>query len=411
MSRGARREQILEAAATLFASGGLRASMKDIADACGMLPGSLYHHFPSKESIVIELVRRYQDDLDAIAAGALAKLDAPDARPLLDRVVELGSEIAGCAARHPGALLATLYEAPSGAGEELRQLADRTPDSIHDAMLGLLEAGRSAREVRARVDLSSLSTRLCQSMLRHGITNAYLGPGARRPPELRCRLVLEGIAAQVPTRAALDRSAALAAARAAVARWSELDADTDERDALLRAAAREEFGRRGYDATTLREIAEVSGLSTGTVYRLYPSKAELLDAVMGAYTAKRQLAWDAVMGSGSTPLEKVDALTWLYIRLSERFGAEYQLQMGVVRQSPKEMGSVVRPGRWSDVEVLLAEGVASGELRLVGGTTSAYSRCVYEALWTPQDVVDGIGARAAHALARDTVLAGALVRR
>jgi len=278
-------------------------------------------------------------------------------------------------------------------------------------MLALLDAGRGARQVRARVDLSSLSTRLCESMLRHGITNAYLGPAARRPPALRCRVVLQGIAARVPSRAALDRSGALTAAKDAVARWPELDAGVDERDALLRATAREEFGRRGYDATTLREIADASGLSTGTVYRLYPSKAELLDAVMGAYTAKRQLAWDAVMASGSTPLEKVDALTWLYIKLSERFGAEYQLQMGVVRLSPKAMGSAVRPARWSDVEALLVEGVASGEVRLEGGTAPAYARCVYEALWTPQDVVDRIGVRAAHALARDTVVVGALVRR
>jgi AcrR family transcriptional regulator len=268
-----RREQILEAAAALFATAGLRASMKEIADACGMLPGSLYHHFDSKEAIVIELVRRYQDDLDGVASAARAALAADDGRPVLDRVVELGGAIAACGARHPGALLATLYEAPSGAGDELRQLARQTPDSIDEAMLGVLVAGRQAREVRPRVDLASLSTRLCQSMLRHGITNAYLGPSARRPPELRCRLVMQGIAADVPTKAALDRSQALAAAKAAVGRWPELDSAVDERDALLRATAREEFGRRGYDATTLREIAEASGLSTGTVYRLYPSKA------------------------------------------------------------------------------------------------------------------------------------------
>ncbi len=55
-SDGARRAEILETAATLFASSGLRTTLKDIADACGILPGSLYHHFDSKEAIVIELV-------------------------------------------------------------------------------------------------------------------------------------------------------------------------------------------------------------------------------------------------------------------------------------------------------------------------------------------------------------------
>ena len=35
---------------------GFRASLKEIADARGILPGSLYHHFDSKEAIIIELV-------------------------------------------------------------------------------------------------------------------------------------------------------------------------------------------------------------------------------------------------------------------------------------------------------------------------------------------------------------------
>ena len=37
---------------------------------------------------------------------------------------------------------------------------------------------------------------------------------------------------------------------------------------MLRAVARAEFGRRGYEATTVRDIAKAAGLSTGTVYRL-----------------------------------------------------------------------------------------------------------------------------------------------
>ena len=45
---GSRRTEILETAATIFASAGFRASLQEIADACGILPGSLYHPFGSK---------------------------------------------------------------------------------------------------------------------------------------------------------------------------------------------------------------------------------------------------------------------------------------------------------------------------------------------------------------------------
>ena len=33
-------------------------------------PGSLYHHFESKEAILVELLRRYHTDLDRIAEHA-----------------------------------------------------------------------------------------------------------------------------------------------------------------------------------------------------------------------------------------------------------------------------------------------------------------------------------------------------
>jgi AcrR family transcriptional regulator len=49
-----RRQQILQEAGRLFALNGYDGtSMRDIAAACGILPGSLYHHFPSKEQIFL----------------------------------------------------------------------------------------------------------------------------------------------------------------------------------------------------------------------------------------------------------------------------------------------------------------------------------------------------------------------
>ena len=42
--------ELLELAASMFAERGLRATtVRDIADAAGILSGSLYHHFDSKE--------------------------------------------------------------------------------------------------------------------------------------------------------------------------------------------------------------------------------------------------------------------------------------------------------------------------------------------------------------------------
>ncbi|WP_407646238.1 TetR/AcrR family transcriptional regulator [Gordonia iterans] len=63
---GSRRDELLVIAGDLFADRGLRATtVRDIADAAGILSGSLYHHFDSKESMVDELLRGFLDDLFA----------------------------------------------------------------------------------------------------------------------------------------------------------------------------------------------------------------------------------------------------------------------------------------------------------------------------------------------------------
>lgn len=64
MTANTRREELLSIAAGLFAERGLRATtVRDIADAAGILSGSLYHHFSSKEAIVDEILRGFLDSL------------------------------------------------------------------------------------------------------------------------------------------------------------------------------------------------------------------------------------------------------------------------------------------------------------------------------------------------------------
>ena len=62
-----RRDEILAIAAQLFAERGFAATtVREIADAAGILSGSLYHHFDSKESMVDELVHEM---LDRVTVG------------------------------------------------------------------------------------------------------------------------------------------------------------------------------------------------------------------------------------------------------------------------------------------------------------------------------------------------------
>ena len=59
-----RRQNVLDAAARLFGRNGFAgATVRDIARAAGMLPGSIYYHFPSKEDLLVAV---YEEGVDRI---------------------------------------------------------------------------------------------------------------------------------------------------------------------------------------------------------------------------------------------------------------------------------------------------------------------------------------------------------
>ena len=76
-----RRSDILASAAELFARKGVGAStVREIADAVGLLSGSLYHHFESKDAIVAEILTGYlraiQDHYTAVLASGKGPADS-----------------------------------------------------------------------------------------------------------------------------------------------------------------------------------------------------------------------------------------------------------------------------------------------------------------------------------------------
>jgi AcrR family transcriptional regulator len=410
-SEGARREEILQTAAQLFASSGFRTSLADIADACGILPGSLYHHFDSKEAIVVELVHRYHDDLDRVAKEALDTLHEPVPRSVEDKILDFGRAIAARGVEHRAALLLTLYEPPMVAGDELAGLA-QMPAVIHDAMHELLKAGRKAGSIRSGINLGLLADRLCQSMLNVGVGVSHVTPGGELVPDLRIKILLQGIAHRSPTDSALDRSNALRTARRAIESWDGENNEADDRLTHLFAVARSEFGRRGYESTTMRDIASAAGLSTGTVYRLLGSKDQLLFDIMSSYSQKVVGAWDAVVRSDSPPLAKVDALIWVAINVVDRFSNEVRISLAWMRQSPPSTPTspslgVFLPAQLRHVRALMAAGAKTKEINYEGGSADIRARCLLEAIWGAGTPVAAAGIQGAHSLARETVLRGA----
>lgn len=82
-----RRQVILNRAAALFARKGVAATtVRDIAKEAGILSGSLYHHFESKEAMVDEVISSYLEDLRTRYKAVLAG-DADPRTRLHDMIV------------------------------------------------------------------------------------------------------------------------------------------------------------------------------------------------------------------------------------------------------------------------------------------------------------------------------------
>ncbi len=72
-----RREALLDAAAAMFAAKGYDGtSIRDIAGAVGMLPGSLYYHFKSKEDLLLAVYRKGVARFEEAIAEALGQTPA-----------------------------------------------------------------------------------------------------------------------------------------------------------------------------------------------------------------------------------------------------------------------------------------------------------------------------------------------
>jgi AcrR family transcriptional regulator len=139
----ARRDAVLELAAELFAEKGFRATtVRDIAEAAGVLSGSLYHHFDSKESIVDELLSRFLDDLVARYQQVIATADTP--RGTLERFIEVAFD---ALPRHRAAIVVFQQDGDYLAEFERFGYITATASEIERMWVEVIERGVAAGEL------------------------------------------------------------------------------------------------------------------------------------------------------------------------------------------------------------------------------------------------------------------------
>lgn len=148
MAGSDRRQRILDKAAPLFAAKGIDGcTVRDIADAAGLLSGSLYHHFDSKDAMVEEIVASYLRALhDRYADVMAAELDAG---VRLRKLIHCSLEVAQA---HPHA--SEIYQGSRGyfASDERFAVLRELATGVFDTWQRAIALGVGEREFRKDVN-------------------------------------------------------------------------------------------------------------------------------------------------------------------------------------------------------------------------------------------------------------------
>ncbi|WP_406449055.1 TetR/AcrR family transcriptional regulator [Streptomyces sp. NBC_00876] len=186
-----RRSELLATAAEVFAAQGYNATtVRRIADAAGMLAGSLYYHFDSKESMLDEILSTFLNELwegyDAVLDAGLGPRETIEAL-----VTESFREID----RHRAAVAIYQKEARHLAAQPRFQYLVESQQRFEKAWLGTLERGVADLTFRADLDIR-LTYRFVRDTV--WVAASWYRPGGRHSPEEIARqylsMVLDGIA-------------------------------------------------------------------------------------------------------------------------------------------------------------------------------------------------------------------------
>ncbi|MFF9404442.1 TetR/AcrR family transcriptional regulator [Streptomyces anandii] len=187
----ARRGELLSTAAEVFAEHGYNATtVRRIADEAGMLAGSLYYHFDSKESMLEEILRTFLDELwhgyDAVLGAGLGPRETLEAL-----VTESFREID----RHRAAVAIYQKESKQLAAQERFTFLAESQRRFEKAWLSTLRRGVTARVFRADLDVR-LTYRFVRDTV--WVAASWYRPGGQHSPEEIARqylsMVLDGIA-------------------------------------------------------------------------------------------------------------------------------------------------------------------------------------------------------------------------
>lgn len=145
------RERILESARAVFAEYGADAQIDDVARQAGVGVGTVYRHFPTKEALLVELLREKFRLFGARAREALKQDGEPFA--VFEDLLRRNAETA--------ASDAAVQQALAGAGEHIWMQAEAEQQELVALTGELIARARRAGTIRQDVEANDIAMLMC----------------------------------------------------------------------------------------------------------------------------------------------------------------------------------------------------------------------------------------------------------
>jgi AcrR family transcriptional regulator len=148
-----------------------------------------------------------------------------------------------------------------------------------------------------------------------------------------------------------------------MARKRSLDAGQNIAEDILDGAAAL-FHQRGYDATSIRDLAEAVGVSSSTLYHHYANKQDILHAVIIRFMRVFNAAIIPVLRDEQLPItERLDRAVRLHLRISDERRPELLPVYRNALTGDQLRGVIALQWEYHDaLKALIRQGCATGEL-------------------------------------------------
>ena len=139
--------------------------------------------------------------------------------------------------------------------------------------------------------------------------------------------------------------------------------DGGRTEAAIREAAVALIARQGYEAVSMRQLAEAVGVQAGALYRYFPNKQAMLASLMVDHMERLLAAWRAARPVGADPVARLDAFAGFHVRYHiDRRDEVFINYMELRSLEPDNRAAVValRDAYERDLRAILQDGLAAG---------------------------------------------------